>query len=108
MSTMFSLNSSSIKSSSGIITHRGDPIAFRFSMPNTTDLIMHFAFPAELLDHIGNVELLGEDDSIMTVNDLFDLASSSEFLSEKVIKDQISWGTKGEFHEQKKDTWEYT
>ena len=71
MSTLFTLNNN--KDSNNI--------ALRFWGGTEEGNTVRFGFDALLLDYVRTVEIIGEDGSILTIGELFDSATTTEFMT---------------------------
>ena len=54
-------------------------IALRFWGGTERGVTVHFGFDVSLLEYVREVELIGSDDEILTIGDLFEIAKTTEF-----------------------------
>ncbi len=80
--------------------------ALRFWGGNKSGCTVRFVFPEVLFIHLRNVELFGSDGSVITVQELHDLAETVDFLeSDNSPRNHLSFGTEGS-REQARLSWE--
>jgi len=56
-------------------------IALRFWGGTDRGVTIRFGFDVELLNYIRSVELIGSDDDVLTIGELFESAKTTEFMN---------------------------
>jgi hypothetical protein len=84
------------------------PIALQLLEGENNRQTVRFAFPRVLLDHVRNLHVEGGDGEATTIGELFDNATTVDFLEEDCSPQELlSFGTIGS-REQAKLAWEMT
>ena len=61
-------------------------IALRFWGGTDRGVTIRFGFDVELLNYIRSVELIGSDDDVLTIGELFESAKTTEFIDSTVSR----------------------